>query len=1004
MKTQAFLRRNGVFVLAAALQLVALILMSVDPEPHGFGVLTLWIAPPLLFLGLALPVWGLSNRVSISELKDSIKSNVVHWLGLVLVVLVAFTTYLTTLEPTASLWDCSETIAAAYKLQVPHTPGTPLTLLVGRLFSMMALGEVTEVAWFVNLMAGFFSALAVGLVYLITAYFGQHLVKSHWVVSLGAAIAALTLTFSDSYWFSAVEAETYGPSVFFMVWLIWLTIKGKKLQGEHKTRRIYLLSYLIGLAYCIHPMSILILPVCFLIWRFSEPNQNWKQMALSFGLGVAVILFVSKVVAVDLFEWTFQADLLAVNDLSLPFYSGVFLVLAVLLGVGLWIWKRYERFRVPLLALALIIAGFSPYLMLFVRSAKLPPINEFSPSNLAKIKPYMNRESYPSRPLLYGPYFDASIVDMDYKAQSYLKQADRYEAVGEVPGYVYEADRQTILPRIYSNEPNHVQTYQDWTGLSEGEQPRFSDNLKFMLTYQLGHMYGRYLLWNFAGRVSDVQHTGWLQPWEGVPDRSAISYNRAANQYFMLPLLLGLIGLIYQYRKDRNSFIANLSFFLITGLLLTIYLNGTPNEPRERDYIYVGSYVAYCIWIGMGAMWLGSLLEERKYQFIAGFLLVIPAWMAYQNWDDHDRTDRTFQTQYTRSILESCEENAILFTGGDNDTFPLWYLQDVEGVRTDLRVKVLSYFNADWYIDQLSRPYYESAAFQLTMKEGNNAYGPYDPVYVREQTKSAIDWGKYMAALKQRNPKLLIKGAGSELYFIPSRTINVPTSKGTLQVQLSGSYLPKSEMAILDLIYSNDWERPIYFNFTSINSLSIDLKPYVVQEGLVYRLTPNRHEGEIPLDREKAYQNLVVHADYSNLSDPDVYFNYEDYTARMINPLKFAFNDLIRSYAVAGEQEKVKELIQYALDHLYFAHSEPSYADIQLSQFLRAIDQQEQSDQLLRRVNAYQEAKISRQVSLGTTPSRNDLLVLQETVRLLNDSGLTRAYERLVDQLSVKGF
>lgn len=984
------------FISAGFLQLVALIMMYIDPEPHGFGVLTLWLAPVLLIIGLMLPIIGLSRLPGWSACKRMWQENRLLCFGTSGVFLIALATYILTLEPTASLWDCSETIAAAYKLQVPHTPGTPLTLLLGRLFSMLALGDVQQVAWCINLMAAFFSALAVGITYLITWYFGQQLVKSKWVLFIGSIVGSLCLTFSDSFWFSAVEAETFGPSVFFMVLLIWLTIHGKRLEGSGRTRRIYLLSYLTGLGYCIHPMSILILPVCFLIWRSHGSNPSWKQLALSFGFGVVVILFVSKVIAVDLFEWAFQMDLLLVNQMSLPFYSGVVLLVLILSAASFVSWKQLERSRVMIVCVWLMLAGFSPYLMLFVRSAKLPPINEFSPSNLAKIKPFMNRESYPSRPLIYGPYFDARITDMNNKAHSYIKGDGGYQEVGEVPEYVYEKDRQTILPRIYSNDPKHVEIYRQWSGLNQDEEPRFSDNLNFLIYYQLGHMFGRYIFWNFAGRVSDVQHAGWLKPWHGIPDRTTISYNKAQNQYFMLPLLLGVLGMFFQLKRDRNGFLANLTFFLITGLLLTIYLNGTPNEPRERDYIYVGSYLAFCIWIGIGVMGVSAFLGNRKMIPLASILVLVPVWMAYQNWDDHDRSGRVFQTQYTRSILESCEEDAILYTGGDNDTFPLWYLQDVEGVRTDVRVKVLSYFNTGWYIDQLTRKYYESEPFKLTLREGDNQYGPYDPVYVQERTQSAVDWGKYMNALKSRNPKLRIQGADTELYFIPSRKINITTSKGSMVLTLNGSYLPKSEMAILDLIYSNEWKRPIYFNFTSINSLKIDLKPYVVQEGLVYRLTPNRHEGEIPMDLDRAYANLIANPDFSNLADSQVYFNYEDYIARMINPLRFAVNDLITEYAKFGDQSKVEELIQYAYGRLCFEHLEPSYADIQLSRLLSSSSDQEQSQQLLRRVNDYLSEKLRNQLRLGDVPAKNDLLVLQEAVSLLNDNEANRSYMELV--------
>jgi len=1002
MKLSAFDNRLLCFVLAIIFQLAAFVLMAFDPVPHGFGILTLWIGPILLISGILFPAIGLTKRNSLKEWATHIKSEPIRSAGFLASFVISFTTYLLTLEPTASFWDCSETIAAAYKLQVPHTPGTPLTLLIARLFSMLALGDVYQVAWMVNLMSASFSALAVGFLFLIAWYFGSKLFHEKWVLFIGSLGGVLCLAFSDSFWFSAVEAETYGPSVFFMVFLIWLSIQGSMLEERDRKRGVLLLSYLIGLSYCIHPMCILVLPVCILIWRFRTYPENWKQIVLSIALGIGCILFISKIIAVAFFEWAFKLDLFLVNQMSLPFYSGVFLLLFALLVAIIFTWMRYKKSRLILASIVMLIAGFSPYLMLFIRSSQLPPINEFSPGNLAKIKPYMNRESYPDRPLLYGPYFDTEINGSSTKALSYVVDGDRYTRIGEIPKYHYDEERMTLLPRIYSNEPAHIATYRRWTGLSAGEKPRFRDNMTFMFRYQLGHMFGRYFMWNFAGRASDIQHADWLAPWQGSIDRSLIDYSKASNQYYMLPFLLGLLGIIVQYKRDKKNFIANLSFFLLTGFLLVIYLNATPNEPRERDYIYVGSYAAFCVWIGLGIMSISQITRNWKIPYISGLVTIcIPIWIFYQNLDDHDRSDRTYQIDHARNLLASCEKGAILFTGGDNDTFPLWYLQEVEGYRTDVRVKVLSYFNADWYINQLSRQYYDSAPFSLTLKSGENQYGPYDPLYIHETIQSPISWGKYINALKDENPQLLVQSSsGGEYYFLPSRQINLSTTKGMLHINVAGSYLPKSELAILDVLYSNDWSRPMYFNSTSLNSLNIDLKPYLSQEGLVYKLTPEkRATDEIQMNLGKSYENLVQGANYSNLSNSNVYFNHEDFQARMITPLKFTFNQLINGYAEKGDMEKVNELAFFAYENLYFDHLEPSYADIQLASFLDALKKTRESKKLVKRVFSFFHEKIENQLENDEMPSRNDLFVLQESSRLLEDPGSSAKYQELVIEL-----
>ncbi len=994
-------KRILLFILAVIIQILSLLLMATDPAESGFGVQTLWIAPPLFFLGLLLPVVGLLKGNWLANTYGWIRNEPLKSAGVMVVFVIAFLTYGLTLEPTSSLWDCAETIAAAYKLQVPHTPGIPLTLLIGRLFSMLALGDVTQVAWHVNLMSAFFSSLTIGLVFLLIWSLGSKISKSKWVLLVGSMGGALCLTFSDTYWFSAVEAETYGPSGFFMVLLIWLSMQGRTFTGQDRNARVLLIAYLAGLSFCIHPMCILILPVCFMIWQKDLYDQKWKLILFSGGLGIIVILLINRVIAVDFFEWAFRLDLFLVNRWSLPFYSGAVVLTLILSLVWVNTWMKLKRSRLLLLTFLMIILGFTPpYLMLFVRSAKLPPINEFSPHNLAKIKPYMNRESYPGRPLLFGPYFDARVTDVSKKASAYVVEGDRYQKVGEISKYHYEDHRMTWLPRIYSDDPAHIETYCEWTGLGVNENPGFSDNLKFMLRYQLGHMYIRYLMWNFSGRANDIQHATWLWPWDGAADRSAIDYNRANNQYFFLPLLLGLMGMFWQMKKDDKNFIINLSFFLITGLLLAVYLNATPNEPRERDYIYVGSYMAFTVWIGLGMMGIMQCFRSTWRVVPILFFLGVTVWMFYQNLDDHDRSGRTFQIDHARNLLGSCEKNAILFTGGDNDTFPLWYLQEVEGFRTDVRVKVLSYFNADWYINQLTRSYYDSPPLKLSLS-ANNQYGPYHPIYIRETMDSSISWGKYMQALINQNPQLKVKTlSGDEAYYLPSRKISLKTGKGKLDITVSGSYLQKNELAILDLIYSNGWKRPVYFNFTALHSLNIELSPYLIQKGLVYKLTPEvTIEEEIRFNLEATYRHLIQNADYSNLGDSTVYFNHEDYQSRMILPLKFNVNSLIEEFIEAGNMIRAEEVTLFAYESLYHKHLEPSYADLQMGNFLKMFDRPHEAQKLVLRLFEFTYEEITFAIEMDRDPQRNDWLILQEAAMFLEDPSIAPRYDQLIKSL-----
>ncbi|MEM9327738.1 MAG: DUF2723 domain-containing protein [Bacteroidota bacterium] len=1001
MKVETARHQTPVFLLGVVLQVAALVMMAFDPVAHGFGTLTLSLGASLLLLGILLPILALSSIPSVDAMITQLKADSTKYLGWLFCVLVAIATYGTTLEPTASLWDCSETIASAYKLQVPHTPGTPLTLLIGRVFSMLALGDAARVAWYVNFMSATFSALAVGWVYLIVWHFGTCLSRERRGLLIGSCVGALCLAFSDSFWFSAVEAETYGPSIFCMLLLMGLSLRARTQMGYDRSRALLRLSYLFGLSYCIHPMCILVLPVCVLIIWIRDQRIDWKQVIFFLIVGIALVLLISKAIAVSLFEWAFKMDLWLVNKWSFPFYSGVFVLIVVFAGAMYGLGRRFERSRVFLACFALTVMGFSPYLMLFIRSSHLPPINEFSPSNLAKIKPYMNRESYPSRPLLYGRFFDAALQSTSKKADRYVVDGDRYKAVGEIPNYHYDKERMTILPRIYSGDPSHIKIYKEWTGLPADEAPRFRHNLIFMLRYQLGHMFGRYFMWNFAGRSGDQQHAAWLAPWDPAQDRSSITYSRANNHYYMLPLLLGCLGAVVQYRRDRKGFLVNCTFFLITGVLLALYLNATPNEPRERDYIYVGCYAAFSIWIGLGAM-AGAAVALRIKSGLALALLIlgIPIWMLYQNWDDHNRANRTFHMDHARNVLGSCAPGAILFTGGDNDTFPLWYLQEVEGFRTDVRVKVMSYFNADWYINQLSRAYYDSPALHLSLKNGPNQYGPFDPLYIQERTESAISWPKYVEALKTKHPQLVVENrSGGDYFILPSRLINLPTSKGSLAITINGSYLPKNELAILDILHSNDWARPIYFNFTSLNGLKLKLDSYLTQEGLVYRLKPPL-EGKdgIDLDLEQSYDNLVTRANYSNLAESSVYFNHEDYQTRMIVPLKFTFNSLIEAYLEKGAVDRAETLIRFAMENLYWDHLEPSYADIQLGRVLKALGQSARAEQLVGTTFHFFEQVIDERLMAGMSPSQNEWLIFREAAKLLDDPQRSARYQALVSR------
>jgi len=1030
-----------IFIIAIATIAVAFTLMAIDPQPNGFGILTLWIAPPLLLAGFALPMIGIAGVDNVRRKRVRIRTSkgatgFVIWA-------IAMITYGLTVEPTASLWDCSEFIAAAYKLQVPHTPGTPLSLLVGRTFAMLA-PDKSSVALMMNLSSAFFSALCAYLVFRIIYHFAaaaqtarataaleeqkgpepgkaiSNAAGSNTAPLLAAILGSLSLVFSDTFWFSAVEAETYGIACFFLLVLFTLIIEGRHLEGESRTRRLILIAYVGGLSYCIHPMCVLALAVLPYYWLGKGANVTTIRLFLLLGAGLILVFLINRIVAIGVFQFAFGVDKFFVNAIGLPFYSGAIALLAAMVAAFVALIRKRPQWRGVSWATVFLIAGFSPYIMLFIRSNHNPPIDETNPENLPMIKAYMNRESYPSSPLLYGPYFDAQLEDVEAGRRVYHQEAGRYEVSGTLSEYKYESKRQTLLPRIYSNDPDHVAAYQRWLDLKPGERPDFGDNLKFMFTYQIGHMYFRYLLFNFAGREGDRQGSDWLRPWDTKANES-IYASKARNQYWMLPLLAGLVGAFYQWRYDRKGFVAVLSLFFITGLVLALYLNSPPIEPRERDYIYVASFIAYCIWIGLSIGVVANAIRSRRIAvpLMATVAFGLPLLLLLQNYDDHNRSGRTFQVDNARNQLASCAPNSILFTGGDNDTFPLWYVQEVEGFRTDVRVMVLSYLNTDWYINQLRKSYYDSAPFSLTLGAADYLqYGPNDVLYIQESIKEGIDAKKYIELIKQGNPALRAQSSTGDYFTIlPSRKLLIRSSdtlshsasvrttsdSGADSVQrpyfvlnVKGNYATKSVLAIVDVMLSNQWQRPIYFNFTSLNTAGLDLNEHVVQEGSVYRFDPTRMPGtDIVIDRDIMYQNLLKKANYDNLAIKGVNFNYEDYMLRMISPLRQSFNALALSYLDAGDSDTALSVMQFAKDKLYRDHLRPTYTNLEAAEIFASLGDRESAASLCSMLFACHASELKWQKENSRTSDELDKFLADQASRMLAALGNTEAEGQL---------
>lgn len=876
--------------------------------------------------------------------------------------LIALVVYGITVEPTASFWDCGEFIATAYKLEVPHPPGAPFFLLVGRLFSLLAGDDVNQVAYWVNMLSVSSGAFTVLFLFWSITHLARKILKSkkgeesagEILATMGAGfVGAMVCTFADSIWFSAVEAEVYAMSSFFTAFVFWAILKWETIPEEaDRNKWLILIAYMMGLSIGVHLLNLVTIPALGLIVYFNYAKEITRNGVIAtMAISGAIILVIMIGVIPGLASVVGSLEVFFVNSIGLPFGSGVVVfgllfIGAIVYGIYYSIKKEKVIMNTAILGFAMIMIGYSSYAIVLIRSNYDTPIDENNPEDIMTYVSYLKREQYGSRPLFKGQYFTADIIDQKKGDPIFMKGQSKYEIKDYKVDYVYDPDHTTILPRMYSKSPGgaHEQRYLQVTGLKQGEKPSFTDNLYYMFRHQIGTMYCRYFMWNFSGRASDIQDASWLGisgAFEDVP--SEIAENKGRNIYFGLPLLFGLIGLFFQYKKDTRYFWVTLLLFFLTGVALVLYLNSPPIEPRERDYIYAGSYYVFAIWIGLSVLALFDLLNKlTKNQKVSAMLglvicLTIPVLMASENWDDHDRSNRYFSIDAAKNYLDSCAPNSIIFTGGDNDTFPLWFAQEVLGHRTDVRVIVLSYFNTDWYIEQMMRDAYESEAlpFQLTLDHyiqgGPNDYLPY---FEERGIDGAISAKGFLDLLYNEDKRLLIPTAVSAYNLLPSKDMFLNIQQGKvgelswfmdedstlapyltdrLTWSLKGGGLEKKDLAIIDLIVNSNWERPIYFNNTSLNSINFNIKQHVVQEGLTYRLSPTRYTGgDYLVNTEVMYDNLMNKFQWNELNNPDVYYS-EDYRSFCLNH-RSAFNSLARALIQQGDRDRAREVLLKGLD------------------------------------------------------------------------------------------
>ena len=986
--------------------------------------------------------------------------------------LIAATVYCLTIEPTASFWDCPEFITTGYKLEVGHPPGAPFFMLTANLFTQF-VSDPAQVAKMVNYMSALMSAACILFLFWSITHLVRKLVvkdennitTSQLITIIGSGlVGALVYTFSDTFWFSAVEGEVYAFSSLFTALVFWLILKWEDVADQpHSDRWIILIAYLTGLSIGVHLLNLLCLPAIVLVYYYKKnPQANAKGSLLALlgsGLLVAAVLYGIVPGVVKVGGWF---ELLFVNSMGMPFNTGVIFYIIILAAAIIWgVYESYtERSRkrmnlsflltvallgIPfyghgissiliglvvlaalaaylfasklntkyqissrtmntaLLSIMMIMIGYSSYALIVIRSTANTPMDQNSPEDIFTLGEYLGREQYGTRPLFYGPAF-SSRVALD-KEDGYCvpreaesttkyvrkekKSAEEQDSYVEIPGRVeYEYAQNMIFPRMYSSQ--HANQYKQWMDIKGydvaydqcGEMvmvnmPNQWENIKFFFSYQLNFMYWRYFMWNFAGRQNDIQgsgeieHGNWITGFKFIDNLLVgnqdlmpqdLKNNKGHNVFYCLPLLLGIIGLLWQaYRGQRGvqQFWVVFFLFFMTGIAIVLYLNQTPSQPRERDYAYAASFYAFAIWVGMGVAGIVRLLQEygKMKELPAAIItsvacLMVPIQMAGQTWDDHDRSDRYVCRDFGQNYLMSLQEsgNPIIFTNGDNDTFPLWYNQETEGFRTDARTCNLSYLQTDWYIDQMKRPAYDSPSLPITWDRVEYVEGTNEYISIRPEIKNQID-ALYAQADSSSNPeskidvrkefgdnpyelknilKYWVRSDKEGLRVIPTDSIVVKIDKEA--VKRSGMTIPealgdsipeymhislkgkralyKSELMMLEMLANANWERPIYMAITVGGENRLNMDNHFVQEGLAYRFTPFDAQAlGATIDSEKMYDNLMNKFKFGGINKAGIYI--DENTMRMCYTHRRIFTQLITQLLKEGKKDKALKALEY---------------------------------------------------------------------------------------------
>ena len=961
------------------------------------------------------------------------------------VFLVSAFTYLSTIEPTASFWDCGEFIASSYKLEVGHPPGNPVFQIIARIFSMF--GGAEHAAVMVNCMSALCSALTIFFLYLTIVFFAKRLILpkknpdgSAGDYTLGESIAifgsgavgALAYCFSDTFWFSAVEGEVYAMSSLFTALVVWAMTKWYEAEDRRYANRwIVLIAFLFGLSIGVHVLNLLALPTIVFMYyykiREDKPYTFWECVKI-LALSAVMIGFMFFIMIPWLPKLAAYFDLVFVNWFGLPYNSGAAFFVLALIGLCFWgLFKTLEKGKVfwntALLCVTTILIGFSIFSVVVIRSSAKPPTNEYQPDNAFTLVRYLSREQYGTVPLLYGQYF-AAPSEIQYGTY-WAPLNGKYKKVQSPPEAKYAPEGKMLFPRMYSNDERHIEfykTYMNGKGVvvpgADSKKPTFGANLRYFFDFQLGWMYWRYFMWNFVGRQNEIHSPSpalfsgnWesgikpidkihLGDQENVP--SWLKENKGKNHLFFLPLLLGLLGLLFQFDRDKRGCWLTFILFFMTGIAVVMYLNQPPFQVRERDYAYAGSFYAFTIWIGFAVAalysWINDALKGKSSVAVAGTVtaacLCVPALMCAQEWDDHDRSNRRTAVEVAWNYLNSVGQNGILVTHGDNDTFPLWYAQEVEGIRNDVRVCNTSLLGTDWYIDQMKYAINNSSPIPLSIGQEQYLYGTNDWVFIQDGRDQAVSLSDCIKVFKHPDAKV-VSQSGRKMDYWVSRKMVMPVNKENclkygivspkfadmipesivLEIPKSKSGLIKPELFMLDLLANYNWDRPLNF-LNQGGDLEIGIKDYLMYDGFSYRFTPIKNKVSAfnlgVVDTDDLYKKLTETFKFDDVARDDYLIDYQNmYTFLGVMSLRNLFISSASAFLAAGEKDRAETALdmcrkvmspdRYPYDNSLLGWSSNALFPIEMMKYYYSLGKkdkaravaQELNDQLLESIGLY---------------------------------------------------